>query len=156
MYEKVGFDVIRPNCRPATPNNIGLTDQKSGFGFIHDGAVSLTEFLAAPRVHQHDAAGARPVRLHARRSRPSRSPAVGRQETVTAANKNNGAVITTINTLIAQAEAGNCDVIVKGVARRRRRRAASTTERTNQLRARQPSETPSSEAALRASVGGTT
>ena len=48
MYEKVGFNVIRPSLQSGNGNNIGLTDQKRGFGFIHDGSVSLTEFLAAP------------------------------------------------------------------------------------------------------------
>src|SRR5207248_2319588 len=48
MYEKIGFDVIRPNLQSGNATNIGLPTQKKGFGFIHDGSVSLTEFLAAP------------------------------------------------------------------------------------------------------------
>lgn len=51
MYEKVGFDVIRPNLQNGNANtsddNVGLFVQKRGFGFLHDGGVSLTEFLAA-------------------------------------------------------------------------------------------------------------
>ena len=36
-----------PNLQSGNATNIGLPTQKKGFGFIHDGSVSLTEFLAA-------------------------------------------------------------------------------------------------------------
>ena len=75
MYEKVGFNVIRPNLQSGNGTNIGLPTQKKGFGFLHDGCVSLTEFLAAPVFTEHHAAGARPVRLHAGVRRPRSAPA---------------------------------------------------------------------------------
>jgi YVTN family beta-propeller protein len=113
MYEKVGFDVIRPQLPNGNGNSIGLTDQKRGFGFIHDGAVSLTEFLAAS-VFTSTTQQERDLFAFMLAFPTETVPAVGRQQTVTSANKNNAAVISTINTLIAQAEASNCDVIVKG------------------------------------------
>ena len=113
MYEKVGFDVIRPQLPNGDGNNIGLTDQKHGFGFIHDGAVSLTEFLAAS-VFTSTTQQERDLFAFMLAFPTETVPAVGRQQTVTSANKTNAAVISTINTLITQAEASNCDVIVKG------------------------------------------
>jgi YVTN family beta-propeller protein len=113
MYEKVGFDVIRPQLPSGDANNIGLTDQKRGFGFIHDGGVSLTEFLAAS-VFTSTTQQERDLFAFMMAFPTETVPAIGRQQTVTSANKNNAGVISTINTLLAQAEATNCDVIAKG------------------------------------------
>ena len=90
MYEKVGFDVIRPNLPSGDANNIGLTDQKRGFGFIHDGAVSLTEFLAAS-VFTSTTQQERDLFAFMLAFPTETVPAVGRQQTVTSANKNNAA-----------------------------------------------------------------
>ena len=113
MYEKVGFDVIRPGLQSGNGSNIGLTDQKRGFGFIHDGAVSLTEFLAAP-VFQSTTQQERDLFAFLMAFDTETFPSVGRQQIVTSANKSNSTVVTTITTMIAQAEASRCDVIVKG------------------------------------------
>jgi len=113
MYEKVGFNVIRPNLQSGTATNIGVSAQKKGFGFIHDGSVSLTEFLAAP-VFTSTTQQERDLFAFMMAFPTETFPAVGRQQTVNATNKNLSAVTTTINTLIAQAEAGDCDLIVKG------------------------------------------
>jgi YVTN family beta-propeller protein len=113
MYEKVGFDVIRPQLQGGNGNNIGLTNQKKGFGFIHDGSVSLTEFLAAP-VFTSTTQQERDLFAFALAFPTETFPAVGRQQLVTDTNKNDSTVISTINTLIAQAEASACDVIAKG------------------------------------------
>src|SRR5262245_39213188 len=114
MYEKVGFDVIRPNLVSGNATNIGLPTMKKGFGFIHDGAVSLTEFLAA-NVFTSTTQQERDL-FAFMLSFPTESvPAVGRQVTVTAANKSDGTVASTIATLVAQAETPNADLIAKGV-----------------------------------------
>jgi hypothetical protein len=150
MYEKVGFDVIRPQLPNGNGNNIGLTDQKRGFGFIHDGAVSLTEFLAAS-VFQSTTQQERDLFAFMMAFPTETRPAVGRQQTVTSANKNNAGVISTINTLIAQAEALGCDVIVKGtvggVAK-----GYVYDQASNNFLADTVSEAPQNEATLRASV----
>jgi hypothetical protein len=113
MYEKVGFDVIRPNLQSGNGSNIGVTDQKRGFGFIHDGSVSLTEFLAAP-VFTSTTQQERDLFAFMLSFATETFPCVGRQQTVTSANKNNSGVVSTITTLIAQAEASHCDLVVKG------------------------------------------
>ena len=114
MYEKVGFDVIRPNLTSGNAANIGTTTQKKGFGFIHDGAVSLTEFLAAP-VFTSTTQQERDVFAFMLAFPTESVPAIGRQVTVNASNKNDSTVTTPINALVAQAEAASCDLIVKGV-----------------------------------------
>jgi hypothetical protein len=45
----------------------------------------------------------------------SSAPAIGRQVTVTASNKTDGAVVSTIATLVAQADILRCGLVVKGV-----------------------------------------
>ena len=114
MYEKVGFDVIRPNLTSGTATNIGTATQKKGFGFIHDGAVSLTEFLAAP-VFQSTTQQERDLFAFMLAFPTESAPAIGRQVTVTSANKNDATVSATIATMVAQAELPACDLIVKGV-----------------------------------------
>ena len=91
MYEKVGFDVIRPNLTSGNGTNIGTPTQKKGFGFIHDGAVSLTEFLAAP-VFTSTTQQERDVFAFMLAFPTESPPAIGRQVTVTSANKNDAAV----------------------------------------------------------------
>src|SRR5262249_23732906 len=113
MDEKVGFDVIRPNLQSGNGANIGTADQRKGFGFIHDGSVSLTEFLAAP-VFTSTTQQERDLFAFMLSFATETVPAVGRQQLVNSSNKSNSTVVTTITTLIAQAEAGTCDVIVKG------------------------------------------
>jgi hypothetical protein len=114
MYEKVGFNVIRPNLTSGNAANIGTSTQKKGFGFIHDGAVSLTEFLAAP-VFQSTTQQERDLFAFMLAFPTESAPAIGRQVTVTPANKNDSTVTSTIATLVAQAELPTCDLIVRGV-----------------------------------------
>jgi YVTN family beta-propeller protein len=80
MYEKVGFGVIRPGLQSADANNIGTATQKSGFGFIHDGSVSLTEFLAAP-VFTSTTQQERDLFVFMLAFGTETVPAVGRQQT---------------------------------------------------------------------------
>ena len=114
MYEKIGFDVIRPNLQSGNAANIGLPTQKKGFGFIHDGSVSLTEFLAAP-VFTSTTQQERDLFAFMLAFPTESVPAVGRQVTADAGNKNSTGVTSTINTLIAQVGASRCDLVVKGV-----------------------------------------
>jgi len=114
MYEKVGFDVIRPNLQSGNATNIGLPTQKKGFGFIHDGSISLTEFLAAP-VFTSTTQQERDLFAFLLAFPTESAPAVGRQVTADAGNKNSTGVTSTINTLIAQVGASRCDLVVKGV-----------------------------------------
>lgn len=113
MYEKVGFDVIRPNLQSGNGGNIGTATQKKGVGFLHDGSVSLTEFLAAP-VFNSTTQQERDLFAFMLAFPTESAPCVGRQQTVDNSNKSNAGVIATIGTLVAQAENGTCDLIVSG------------------------------------------
>ena len=114
MYEKIGFDVIRPGLLSGNASNIGVSQQKKGFGFLHDGSLSLTEFLAAS-VFTMTTQQERDIFAFMMAFPTESAPAIGRQVTVNSANKANGTIASTIATLVAQAEANACDVIVKGV-----------------------------------------
>ena len=152
MYEKIGFDVIRPGLQSGNANNIGLPDQKRGFGFIHDGSVSLTEFLAAS-VFVSTTQQERDLFAFALAFPTETVPAVGRQQAVTSANKNDSTVVASINTLIAQAEGPNSDLIVKGtiggVAK-----GYVYDKATNRFVADDLLEAPQTDAQLRATVQG--
>jgi YVTN family beta-propeller protein len=113
MYEKIGFEVLRAGIQSGNPDNVGASSVKAGFGFIHDGSVSLTEFLAAG-VFQMTTQQERD-QLAFMMSFPTETvAAVGAQQTVTAANKNQSTVVTRIGTLVAEAEAGDIDLVAKG------------------------------------------
>jgi hypothetical protein len=113
MYEKVGFDVIRPQLQSGNGNNIGLNAQKRGFGFIHDGAVSLTEFLNAP-VFQTSAQTRLDIFAFLMAFPTETFPCVGHQETITFANKNDAATSARIDMMIADAEVNQCDLVARG------------------------------------------
>jgi YVTN family beta-propeller protein len=115
MYEKAGFDVIRPGLQSGNANNVTATSVfKRGFGFLHDGSLSLTEFLAAG-VFTSDEALERDMFAFMLAFPTESKPCVGWSQTVTAANKSNSIVIAVINGLVSRAEAGQCDLIAKGV-----------------------------------------
>jgi YVTN family beta-propeller protein len=152
MYEKVGFDVIRPNLTSGNGGNIGTAAQKKGFGFIHDGAVSLTEFLAAP-VFTSTTQQERDVFAFMLAFPTESPPAIGRQVTVTSANKNDAAVTGPINTLVAQAELGACDLVVKGVVGGVAKGWVYDPS-TNAFEPDSILESPATEAALRGAVAG--
>jgi YVTN family beta-propeller protein len=114
MYEKVGFDVIRPGLQSGNADNIGTAQLKRGFGFLHDGSVSLTEFLAAG-VFNMTTQQERDMFAFTLAFPTESVPAVGRQLTITSANKASGTVVSTAGTLVAQATAARCDLIAKGV-----------------------------------------
>jgi len=150
MYEKVGFDVIRPGLQSGDANTIAATDIKRGFGFIHDGSVSLTEFLAAP-VFTSTTQQERDLFAFSLAFPTETAPAVGRQQSVTFANKDTSPVTTAINTLISQAEAGAADLVVAG-------HVGGAAESyvydpsTNNFSPDSVGETPLTEAQLRATV----
>jgi hypothetical protein len=114
MYDKVGFDVIRPGLQSGNAANIAQSQQKKGFGFLHDGSVSLTEFLAAG-VFVSSAAQERDIFAFMMAFPTESVPAIGRQVTVDSGNKTNATVVSSIGTLVAQADANTCDLIAKAV-----------------------------------------
>ncbi|MDQ2856078.1 MAG: hypothetical protein M3R68_07095 [Acidobacteriota bacterium] len=102
-YQKTGFF--------RTPG-----EQLSGYGFIHDGSTdTLFSFLHAnPFVFQNDGQR-RDIEQFVLAFDTGTAPAVGLQVTVDASNQASSDVIARINLLQAQAVAGNCDLIVRGL-----------------------------------------
>lgn len=91
-------------------------EQLTGYGFIHDGSTdTLFSFLhATPFVFQNDGQR-RDIEQFLLAFDSGIAPAVGLQVTVDADNKAQAAVTNRINLLQAQATAGNCDLIVRGL-----------------------------------------
>jgi hypothetical protein len=91
-------------------------EQLTGYGFIHDGSTdSLLNFLHAPVFTFQSEDQRRDVAQFVLTFDSGIAPAVGLQTTINADNKTSTAVVDRINLLMAQATAGNCDLIVKGL-----------------------------------------
>jgi YVTN family beta-propeller protein len=102
MYEKTGFAA-------------GPGPRKRGFGFTHDGASpTLFDFLHFPGFNFNNDAERSDVEAFLLTFDTGMAPAVGTQLTVMAANKSAAATTTWVQTMIDQADAGNCDLVVKG------------------------------------------
>jgi YVTN family beta-propeller protein len=102
MYEKTGF-------------TDAAGAQKRGFGFIHDGSVdNLFNFVSLPVFQFANAQEKRDMEAFLLAFDTGTAPAVGAQQTLDAANKNQPGVVSRINTLIAQAELGDVDLVAKG------------------------------------------
>jgi len=102
-YQKTGFN--------RTPG-----EQLTGYGFLHDGSIdSLLNFLHAPVFTFQNENQRRDVEQFVLAFDSGIAPAVGLQITVNADNKTSTAVTDRINLLMAQAAAGSCDLIVRGL-----------------------------------------
>jgi len=102
-YQKTGF-------------NRTSGEQLTGYGFIHDGSTdSLLNFLHAPVFTFQNDNQRRDVEQFVLAFDSGIAPAVGLQVTVNSDNKTSTAATDRINLLMAQASAGNCDLIVKGI-----------------------------------------
>jgi YVTN family beta-propeller protein len=102
LYEKTGLTL--------TPG-----DKKRGFGFTHDGSEpTLVDFLRLPVFTFPSDAMRQDIEAFLLAFDTGTAPAVGAQRTVYASNKNDPATVQWIETLLAQDQAGNCDLIVKG------------------------------------------
>jgi YVTN family beta-propeller protein len=152
MYEKIGFDPLRPGLQSGNPDNVAAAVQKRGFGFLHDGSVSLSEFLAAG-VFTSDPTQERNMFAFMMAFPTETPPCVGWQQTVTSANAGDSIVISTINGLINRAEAGDCDIIARGVLGGVAKGFAYDTV-SNLMVPDSLLEMPVSQSTLRASVAG--
>ncbi len=108
LYKKTGFK-----------DTLGVVN-KRGFGFTHDGAVdNLFNFLKFPGFNF----GSQPAADNSRRDVEAfllafdtgLAPAVGYQITFDGTNNSNPTLNARLDTLEAQAGAGNCDLIAKGL-----------------------------------------
>src|SRR5262249_33964827 len=88
--------------------------QTSGFGYIHDGSIdSVFDFLHAPVFTFQNDDDRRDVAAFVLAFDTGLAPSVGMQTTVGQA----GAATARLQLLMAQADAGNCELVVKGVFR---------------------------------------
>jgi YVTN family beta-propeller protein len=102
-YQKVGFQ-----------NSPG--EETSGFGFTHDGAIdTLLDFLRLPVFTFRSDNDRRDVEAFVLAFDSGLAPAVGLQVTVNKDNKSSTAITDRIALLLAQADGGNCDLVVKGI-----------------------------------------
>ena len=91
-------------------------EQLSGFGFIHDGSIdTLLDFLRLPVFTFKNDDDRRDVGAFVLAFDSGLAPAVGLQVTINGDNKLSPAVTERINLLMAQADGGNCEVVVKGI-----------------------------------------
>jgi hypothetical protein len=103
LYQKLGM-------RNATG------EQVSGFGFIHDGSIdTLLTFLRLPVFTFKNDNDRRDVEAFVLAFDTGLAPSVGLQVTINADNKLSPAAAERINLLVQQANAGNCDLVVKGI-----------------------------------------
>ena len=149
LYQKVGMFGV-PNGVPIPPNPVG--NQVRGFAYLHDGSVSTVfNFLQAPVFNFGSGAlgitRRRNVEAFMMRFDTGLAPIVGQQVSATPTTFADGTVTARINLLIAQAELGNCDVIVKGSIAGEQRGAVYLTA-TNNFRPDRASEPNLSPAAL--------
>ncbi|MDZ4804231.1 MAG: FlgD immunoglobulin-like domain containing protein, partial [Candidatus Eisenbacteria bacterium] len=102
MYEKRGFmDAAGP--------------QKQGFGFLHDGSIdNLFNFLLAPVFQFANNQERLDMEAFMHAFDTGMAPGVGLQQTVDGTNRNFGPVIARLNLLMARADAGDIDLVVKG------------------------------------------
>lgn len=108
----------------------GPGEQLSGFGYIHDGSIdTLLSFLRLPIFTFRNDDDRLDVEEFLVSFDSGVAPAVGLQVTVNGQNKSWPTTLERINLLIAQAEAGNCELIVRGIYKGARRGFAYTGKR---------------------------
>jgi YVTN family beta-propeller protein len=91
-------------------------EQVTGYGFLHDGSTdTLFSFLHASVFTFQNDAQRRDIEQFVLSFDSGIAPAVGSQVTVDADNKASAAVTNRINLLQAQASAGNCELVVRGL-----------------------------------------
>jgi DNA-binding beta-propeller fold protein YncE len=102
MYAKVG---AYPSAGP----------QLVGFGYVHDGIdYSLAEFLLTPAFTMNATQRAN-VEAFMMAADTGVKPAVGHQVSVDSGNHDDASIINRIAMLVGQADAGNCELYVKGI-----------------------------------------
>jgi len=143
MYQKTGF-TDAPGA------------QKRGSGFIRDGSMdNLFDFLRLPVFNFSGDQARRDVEAFLLAFDTGLAPSVGREVSVTAATKSDLATVAQLDSLGAEAEKGNCDLVVTyypggapGTVKRYLRRSGGSLESDYNP------EAAVAEAAFRASLSG--
>ncbi|WP_165374324.1 MULTISPECIES: hypothetical protein [Sorangium] len=126
QYQKVGmFGMAESFVFPFGGSNAHMGDQVRGFGFLHDGAVdtlfrfnSFSDFVQIPENPGGFAVGPEgdllkhQVAAYMLALESNLKPIVGQQITLTSSNA--AAAGPRVDLLVARADAGDCDLVVKG------------------------------------------
>jgi DNA-binding beta-propeller fold protein YncE len=112
LYQKVGMFGF--------PGTGFLGDQVRGFGFLHDGSVdTIFTFLNAPAFNFGSGAAANTNRRNVEQFLfgfdTGLRPAVGQQVSATPTTFSDAGVIARIGLLVARDDAGDCELVVKGM-----------------------------------------
>jgi DNA-binding beta-propeller fold protein YncE len=102
MYTKVGMF-------PTSGNQI------RGFGFLHDGSVATLKLFLGGTVFQLSSAQENELEQFMLAFDTGHKPAVGQQVTAAPANFAGASTVSRVALLVAQDDAGKCDLIAKGV-----------------------------------------
>jgi DNA-binding beta-propeller fold protein YncE len=91
-------------------------DQLNGFGFLHDGSdYSMFDFLSIP-AFQFSGSEKTDIENFEMTIDTGFKPIVGQQVSADDGNFSDGAIVDRIDLMVAQADLGNADVVVKGIA----------------------------------------
>jgi DNA-binding beta-propeller fold protein YncE len=117
IYQKVGMFGL-----PAAVAGSGLQptgdvgDQIRGFGYLHDGGIpTINDFVSANLFQGLDDFQQRDLEAFLLAFDTGLRPAVGQQVSATPATVNSSTVNDRIDLLIARADAGDCELVVKGI-----------------------------------------
>jgi YVTN family beta-propeller protein len=104
MYEKVGF------------KDSAVTDNKLGYGYLHDGVVdNLFSFLGLPVFQFVDDDQRRDMEAFLLAFDTGTAPIVGSQVTVSGTNKNDAEILALLSLMHIRASGPDCDLIAKGL-----------------------------------------
>src|SRR5262249_35827636 len=107
LYQKVGMFGVAGGAT--------VGDQVRGFGFLHDGSVSTVFNFVSSAVFQNlNTTDRQNIEQFLLAFDTGLKPSVGQQVSIDSTSFNTTAFVNRINLLVAQADAGNCDLVVKG------------------------------------------
>ena len=112
VYQKVGMFGMPAVAGIAAGNNGNLGPQVRGFGFLHDGSIDTVKRFLSSTVFNVTATQENELEQFMLAFDAEQFPIVGQQ--ITLDNTNSATVGPRINLLIARANAGDCDLVVKG------------------------------------------
>ena len=153
LYQKVGMFGVPPGAQAPATGFLG--DQVRGFGFLHDGSVdTVFDFLHASVFNfgSNPDTKRRQVEAFLMAFDTGLAPIVGQQASATSTTFADPTVTARINLLIARADAGDCDLVVKGV-RAGQARGWLYQPASGQFQSDRASEPLLGEASLRAQAG---
>jgi len=116
LYQKVGMFGVPPGAQAPATGFLG--DQVRGFGFLHDGSVdTVFDFLHASVFNfgSNPDTKRRQVEAFLLAFDTGLAPIVGQQVSATPTTFADPTVTGRVNLMIARANAGDCDLVVKGI-----------------------------------------